>query len=213
MSGVESDRLIVFARYPEAGKTKTRLIPALGATGAAELYRKMAEKTLAVAKNLAKTRCSCGAATPSLTIEVWYTGGNLELMREWLGDGIIYQPQTEGDLGERMANAFSSAFRTSKQAILIGTDCPGLDTAGISEAFEQLQQHELILGPAVDGGYYLIGLKRIIPELFQGICWGTSKVLQQTLAIAHQLNLSYSLLPELADIDHPEDLAILDLHF
>lgn len=200
MSGAKSECLLVFARYPEAGKTKTRLIPALGATGAAELYRKMAEKSIAVVRDLAKMR--------SLTVEVWYTGGNSELMRKWLGDGIIYQPQIKGDLGERMANAFTSAFCTSKQVILIGTDCPGLDTAAINEAFERLQQHDLILGPAVDGGYYLIGLKRIIPELFQGICWGTSKVLQQTLAVAHQLNLSYSLLPELADVDRPEELAI-----
>ncbi len=209
----ESDRLIVFARYPEAGKTKTRLIPALGARGAAELHRQMAENTLARARELAQMReAKRSPSGESLTVEVRYAGGNPELMREWLGDGIICQPQSEGDLGDRMARAFSSAFRTrTKRAILIGTDCPGLDAPGIGEAFERLQQHDLILGPATDGGYYLIGLKRSIPELFRGICWGTSEVLQQTLAIALQMELSYSLLPELRDIDRPEDLAILDI--
>lgn len=204
MAQKESDRLIVFARYPEPGKTKTRLIPALGAQGAAELHRQMAENTLAKARELASQR--------SLIVEIRFAGGNPELMREWLGDGMICQPQSEGDLGDRMASAFDEAFRTRTQrAIIIGTDCPGLDAPGIGEAFERLPQHDLVLGPATDGGYYLIGLKQSIPELFRGIPWGTGEVLQQTLAIALQIGLSYSLLPELADIDRPEDLAILDI--
>jgi hypothetical protein len=108
-----------------------------------------------------------------------------------------------------MAQAFEAAFRVGMQrVVIVGIDCPDLDTVILYEAFHKLQQHDLVLGSATDGGYYLIGLRRFVPELFQGITWSTDRVWQQTIAIAQQQNLSVGALPPLDDIDRPEDLAI-----
>jgi rSAM/selenodomain-associated transferase 2/rSAM/selenodomain-associated transferase 1 len=198
--------LIVFTRYPEPGLTKTRLIPALGAQGAAELHRRLAEHTLARARELQASR--------SVAVEVWFAGGGEALMRDWLGDETVCRHQGEGDLGARMSRAFQEAFsRGAERAAIIGTDCPDLDARVLGAAFEQLLTFDLVLGPAADGGYYLIGLRRFVPELFTGITWGTGLVLQQTVATADRLKLSTSKLHKLADIDRPEDLAILDSQF
>jgi rSAM/selenodomain-associated transferase 2/rSAM/selenodomain-associated transferase 1 len=198
--------LIVFTRYPEPGLTKTRLIPALGAQGAAELHRLLAEHTLDRARELQASR--------SVSVEVWFAGGGEALMRDWLGDETVCRHQGEGDLGARMSRAFQEAFsRGAERAAIIGTDCPDLDARVLGAAFEQLLTFDLVLGPAADGGYYLIGLRRFVPELFTGITWGTCKVLQQTVATADRLKLSTSKLHKLADIDRPEDLAILDSHW
>ncbi|MGH8002289.1 MAG: TIGR04282 family arsenosugar biosynthesis glycosyltransferase [Brasilonema sp.] len=193
--------LIIFTRYPEPGKTKTRLIPALGTEGAANLQRQMTEHTLSQVKQLQKTS--------AVSFEVRFAGGNLQLMQDWLGYDLVYQPQGEGDLGLRMTQSFFNAFQSGAEKVLtIGTDCPDVNDQILAKAFEQLQQCDLVLGPAVDGGYYLIGLQRPIPELFINIDWGTSQVLHQTINIAQTLNLSVADLPPLADIDRPEDLPI-----
>ena len=193
--------LIIFTRYPEPGKTKTRLIPALGTEGAANLQRQMTEHTLSQVKQLQKTS--------AISCEVRFAGGHLQLMQEWLGYDIAYQPQGEGDLGSRMAQSFYNAFQSGAEKVLtIGTDCPDVNAQILAEAFKQLQQCDLVLGPAVDGGYYLIGLQRSVPELFINIDWGTSQVLQQTIDTAQTLNLLVNYLPLLADIDRPEDLPI-----
>ena len=201
-SNKSSASLIVFTRYPEPGKTKTRLISALGKEGAANLHRQLAEHTLRQVKSL--------VADASGTVEVYFTGATEALMREWLGDNIVYQQQGNGDLGDRMARAFDRAFSAgSEQVVIIGIDCPSIDAKLLLYAFEQLHSTDLVLGPAADGGYYLIGLGRIVPELFTGINWGTSRVLAQTLAHAQRLNLSIYQLPVLTDIDRPSDLSSL----
>lgn len=193
--------LIIFTRYPEPGKTKTRLIPALGTEGAANLQRQMTEHTLSQVKQLQKTS--------AISCEVRFAGGNLQLMQDWLGYDIAYQLQGEGDLGSRMAQSFYNAFQSgAEKAITIGTDCPDVDAKILADAFAQLHQCDLVLGPALDGGYYLIGLQRPLPELFINIDWGTSQVLQQTIDTAQTLNLLVNYLPLLADIDRPEDLPI-----
>lgn len=197
------EKLIIFTRYPEPGKTKTRLIPALGAEKAANLHRQLIQNTLNQAQNLTKNR--------PVEVEVKYAGGSQELMQKLIPPPINCSPQSQGDLGERMKNALAENFSEQKQRILIiGTDCPGLDNHRLTQAFDQLYHHDLVLGPALDGGYYLIGMQRTIPELFRKIDWGTELVLQQTLAIAQHLNLSYSLLDPLADIDRPEDLTLFN---
>ncbi len=193
--------LIVFTRYPEPGKTKTRLIPALGPQGAANLQRQMTEHTLNQVRALQSWR--------SVTIEVRFDGGNLALIQDWLGHVIACQPQGSGDLGARMARSHQTAFEAGiDQVVIIGTDCPGLNAQLMAQAFHQLLTHDLVLGPAIDGGYYLIGLRRFIPELFSGISWGTADVLHQTVNIAKSLNLSVAYLTPLADVDRPEDLAV-----
>lgn len=196
------EHLIVFTRYPEPGQTKTRLISALGAEGAAALHRQMAEHTLIQVRELRHNR--------PLSVEVWFQGGKEpNNMQDWLGSELVYQPQSNGELGFRMVQALSSAFQDGMESvIIIGTDCPGLNANLIAQAFHQLLSHDLVLGPAIDGGYYLIGLRRFIPELFSGINWGTAEVLQQTVEIAKKLDLSVAYLPPLADVDRPEDLSV-----
>src|SRR6476469_1715021 len=201
MATAVRERLIIFTRYPEPGKTKTRLIPALGPETAAVLQQRMTEHTWAQAQLLQKNL--------PVDLEIRFTGGNRQLMRSWLGRGLTYQAQASGDLGRRMAQAFEAAFQAgSQRVVIVGIDCPDLDATLLSKAFEELQQHDLVLGPATDGGYYLIGLRRFVPALFQGIAWSTDRVWAQTIAIAQQHHLSVGALPPLDDIDRPEDLAI-----
>jgi uncharacterized protein len=196
-----SNYLIVFTRYPEPGKTKTRMISLLGDEGAAMLQRQMTEYTIKKVKQLS-------SIFPVL-IAIYFAGGDRQSMQDWLGTGFIYQPQSEGDLGQRMRLAFDRAFVADmKKVIIIGTDCPELNTTILSEAVDALNRYDLVLGPAADGGYYLIGLSRLIPELFADISWGTSEVLAQTRKIAQKLQLSLHYLPILRDVDRPEDLYI-----
>lgn len=193
------DCLIIFTRYPKPGQVKTRLIPALGAEGAAALHRRMVEHTLAQARAL--------STTSPLSIEVWFTNGSMAQMQAWLGEDVAYQIQPGGDLGDRMTLAFESAFSRGYGAtVIIGTDCPDLSTALLAQSFGALEQQALVLGPAIDGGYYLIGLQRLFPELLKGIPWSTAHVLQATAEIAEQLGLIPHYLAQLSDIDLPEDL-------
>lgn len=195
-------RLIVFTRYPEPGITKTRLIPALGAVGAATLQRQMTEYVLAQAQLL--------QSIERVGVQVRFAGGNKQLMQNWLGNDLECLPQGEGDLGQKMANSLISAFQNqTKSAVIIGSDCPGLTPLSIAKAFQQLHLgNDLVLGSAIDGGYYLIGVNRFIPQLFAGISWGSDRVFSQTVAIAKSLNLATAYLPPLADIDRPEDLPL-----
>lgn len=194
-------RLIIFSRYPEPGKTKTRMIPALGDQGAADLQRQMTEHTLMQGRNLTNL--------VPVAIEVHFTGGNQKLMAEWLGQDLVYQPQSQGDLGQRMTSAFANAFVAKMDTVvMIGIDCPDLNHNLLAQAFSYLHDHDLVLGPAADGGYYLIGLRHFLPELLQNISWGTNQVFAQTISIAKQLDLAIAYLDILNDVDRPEDLAI-----
>ena len=194
-----TQHLIIFTRYPEPGKTKTRLIPVLGDVGAANLQRQMTEQTIFQVKELQKIT--------NVSFEVRFTGGNLEKMQNWLGNDLGYQFQGEGDLGARMERSLVNAFnQKAEQVIIIGTDCPDLNSQILATAFEQLKNFNLVLGPALDGGYYLIGLQQPIGELFMNIPWGTAQVFAKTVEVAQKLNLSIGYLPPLADIDRPEDL-------
>jgi rSAM/selenodomain-associated transferase 2/rSAM/selenodomain-associated transferase 1 len=202
VSGVKrAERLIVFSRYPEPGKSKTRLIPTLGPEGAALLQQRMTEHALRRIRLLAKSR--------KVEVEVRYEGGSLELMTEWLGPEISYRLQAGGDLGVRMERAFSESFLGGlKRVVLVGTDCPGFTTTTIRSAFELLGMFDLVIGPAADGGYYLIGLRRTVPSLFVNIPWGSPEVRTRTLEIAERLGLKAILLEQLEDVDRPEDLAV-----
>lgn len=200
-SDVAKQHLIIFTRYPEPGQTKTRLIPALGNLGAANLQRQMTEHTIFQVQELQKTR--------AISWEVRFAGGNLQLMSEWLGSDLVYYSQGEGDLGARMMRSLAQAFQSgAEQVIIIGIDCPGINAHILTQAFDLLDTCDLTLGPAIDGGYYLIGLCRLIPELFVNIDWGTSQVLQQSVDIAEKRKMSLAYLPPLADVDTPEDLPI-----
>ena len=197
-----AQRLIVFTRYPEPGRVKTRLIPALGPRGAAELAHRLGRDTLAWGLTLARRE--------PLRLEVRHDGGGAAAMAAWLGQAPLYRPQGPGDLGARMARALHQALQEGEErVVLVGTDCPGRDDRLLSRAFKALADHDLVLGPAQDGGYYLVGLSKPAPAVFQGINWGTAEVLAQTLAAARQAGLSPHLLDTLPDIDRPGDLPLL----
>jgi uncharacterized protein len=197
--------LILFTRYPEAGRTKTRLIPALGPMGAAELQRRMTEYTLSV-----MTRFINGFP---VTAEIRFDGGSRDRMAAWLASDIPCIPQGDGDLGARLASAFAAAFAEGARRVGgIGAHCPGLTGDLLCEAFTALTRHDLVLGPATDGGYYLLGLSREAPAIFPGVPWGSTGVLAATLAGAEALALSSHLLEPLTDVDRPEDLHHFDNH-
>jgi uncharacterized protein len=226
------NRLIIFTRYPELGKNKTRLIPALedvllrsqAEAKATDIHRRLAEHTLAQSRQwftsqaieMASETLSEVAQEIDKTsgkITVCFTGGDAELMAVWLGEDLDYHSQGEGDLGQRILVVLQH-FRESNLAlenyfVIIGTDCPELASKDIDRAFQALSKNDLVIGQAEDGGYYLIGFKQIIPSLFQGISWGTATVFAETLAIANSLGLRISYLPVLRDIDRPEDLDYL----
>ncbi len=194
--------LIIFTRFPQAGTTKTRLIPALGAEGAATLQRQMTEHTLQQAK-------ACRNRS-GLTLEIHFQGGDHAAMAQWLGPHS-FKPQASGSIGERMSQAFTSTFANAMASVvLIGTDCPELTEDILHQAFLALRENDIVLGPALDGGYYLIGLNEPSPFLFRDIAWGTASVLEQTLAKANSLKVSQ--LATLHDIDRPQDLAHFNYH-
>lgn len=184
-------RIIVFTRFPLPGQAKTRLIPSLGADGAAGLQRRMTEFTVA---QVLRT---------GIQMEIRFTGATDSRMREWLGPEGYYTPQGEGDLGERMNRAFEDAFRNgAKKALIIGCDCPDNRSSNIMTAFRQLEDTSCVIGPAADGGYYLIGLNAPRPDLFRDIDWGTKSVFRQTV---EKFN-DYALLPVLSDVDETQDV-------
>ncbi len=197
-------RLIVFTRFPKPGTTKTRMIPELGSEGAANLQRKMTEHTLAIAR---------AARNNNVSLSVYYTGSELEDIKRWLGDDLDYNIQSEGDLGERLNNAFSSSLSNSAgKAVIIGTDCPDITTTIIASAFEALNDSDVVLGPANDGGYYLIGLNSPCPQLLKDVPWGSENTFKSTAMNATDLSLSLHSLEPLSDVDYPKDLPVWKKH-
>lgn len=222
-------KVLIFCRYPEPGRVKTRLIPALGPEGAARLHRRMSEAVLQTVRRFIH-QVRAHDPTAHSTIRVCYSGGDARSFRAWLGSDLEYQRQTAGDLGRRLSQAVELAFlprwanqscdglecgippwerkneRQQQIVLVLGSDLPGLTSAHLDQALQQLTTRDLVLGPAADGGYYLLGLKKNRPELFRGIAWGSPAVQTQTLAVADRLDLSWALLPILTDIDRPADL-------
>ena len=197
--------LLIFSKYPLAGKAKTRLIPALGAEIAAQLHRQLAEAAISTARSWKQI-----SLEKVNRITVHYTGAGEKDFCSWLGSDLDYQEQPTGDLGQRMGAAFESAFKCGIEHVIgIGTDVPTLTATIIQQADKNLEDHDLVLGPAADGGYYLIGMNSFHPELFADIEWETERVYGQTLEICTRLGLKIAELPVLHDIDRPEDLGVL----
>lgn len=193
-------RLTVFCRVPQPGRSKTRLIPAVGAKRAATLHREMALRTLTTAE-------AAQCAVPGLAVRISVAGPQ-DAAPAAFGSALPFEEQPGGDLGERMATTFRVGWDDGgRHQVIIGTDAPGLSPALIEQAFESLRSHDLVLGPARDGGYYLIGLSMPPPpSLFQSIPWGGPEVLGLTLSRASEAGLKLQLLPALDDVDEPSDL-------
>ena len=193
--------LLVFAREPVLGQVKTRLAAAIGPAAALAVYRELLHHTAAAvaAAGLPTTLWLAEAPAPP--------AAPAQPRPNWPGYPWHVQPPA-ADLGARMAHAFAEAFAAgAAAALVIGTDCPGLTAGHLGEAAAALATHDVVVGPATDGGYYLLGMKTLHQELFAGQQWSTATVLADTLAAAARLGLRVAQLPALADIDTAADLA------
>jgi hypothetical protein len=195
-------RLIVFAKAPQPGRAKTRLIPALGAEGAAALSERLLLHTLAQAAAAAQ------AWPGTLELCVAPDVEHRLFRRLAVEHALTLSAQGEGDIGQRMDRALTRALREqgAEGALLIGSDIPALTTPRLLAAAQALLAHDAVFVPALDGGYALIGLKRPAPTLFEGIAWSTDAVMAQTRAKARKAGLHIAELDPVADIDEPADL-------
>lgn len=189
--------LIIFIKNPVLGKVKTRLAAGIGDHRALEVYMQLLEITRGVALKVNCTR------------NVFYSD---EIVSDdWEDDKFNKFVQEGEDLGERMKNAFEQVFALgAKKAVIIGSDCPQLTSAIVQEAFVKLDACDVVVGPASDGGYYLLGMKLMHVSLFNEMEWSTDRVRTETLQRIVQQQLTYSLLPVLTDIDTAQDLHLLN---
>ncbi len=189
--------LLVFTRAPVPGQTKTRLIPLLGAEGAAEFHQTVLHSTLVKAK-----------ASYFRTVEIWCTLGNGHpfLTQCGLDYSCAIKIQQGHDLGKRMYRATDTALAKNAFVAVIGSDCATITTGILNQCYQHLHKgKDAVLGPAQDGGYYLIGLNVSHPEIFQNILWGTAHVAESTRQNFARLNIDYVELETLDDIDTPRD--------
>lgn len=192
-----SPTIILMLKAPVVGTVKTRLATTVGAEEALRIYRMLVERQLL-------------ALPLAWSVSVHYTPNESEsLMRSWLTPrraGLNFTPQASGDLGQRLSAAFATEFQNGATAVLaVGGDCPGLDLAVLSSAHESLLSTDAVIGPAADGGYYLLGLQEPHPALFQGIRWSTPEVLIRTRGKMQAEGLTWTELPLLEDVDdHPD---------
>jgi rSAM/selenodomain-associated transferase 1 len=205
MSTVAATALIIFAKAPVAGESKTRLIPLLGEEGAVQAHEELVRRVLAEVSPLASD-------TSEFMACLWGASAHPTL-GAWADEyGLSSQLQANGDLGQRMAHALESSLGAgAEQAILIGSDCPEMNAAYIRDAKTALAEADLVLGPAEDGGYVLIGinntpaLAEAYKALFTDVDWGSNRVLQQTVAKANVAGLTVALLDPRWDVDRPAD--------
>jgi len=198
MNHADERCIILFVKYPEKGKVKKRLSEEIGADAAVALYQNFVLDLLASVKGLSIPLWVC-----------FYPPDDSEKFSLWLGAQYRFIPQKGKDLGERMKNAFSHAFYHGfRKVILIGSDIPDLPNDFIDSAFLSLATSDAVIGPSHDGGYYLIGFGSdlFVPEIFEGITWGSNTVLQETLEILRLKGKKVHSLPEWGDVDTLSDL-------
>lgn len=186
-------RIVIFAKEPVAGRSKTRLIPALGAEGAARLAAQMLARTLEEAQAAGLPVELCGEPDAAL----------------WSDAPVARTAQGEGNLGERLARAAARVLGEGDKALLIGADCPALDRTRLSIAAAALDRFDCVLHPAEDGGYVLLGLRRFHRSLFEGIAWSTGSVACDTIARVEALGWSLHLGDTLRDVDEAADLQVV----
>jgi len=193
----KTDSIIIFMRYPRSGQVKTRLAKTTSSEFATIFYKSCAENIVNITKRIS-----------SVNRFAFFSNDNeRKEIKSWLGGKLFYAHQEGDDLGSRMKNAFEKVFNTgSQKVIILGTDIPDLSKELICRAFNNLDKHDVVIGPSKDGGYYLLGINKLHSKLFEDIKYSTSSVLFETLERVKDLNLSCQLLPVLPDIDTEEDL-------
>ena len=192
-------RLIQFTREPVPGQVKTRMLPALQPEAASDLHRELTLWTL-------RELCQYGHRPVELSVAGDPHHVFFDSCRQ-IGD-VTVTTQVEGDLGERMHAALLAGLAASRKVILVGSDCPGIDGEYLRGAELALDSDEVVLGPALDGGYVLIGVRSVQRAWFEGIAWGGNTVYRDTTARLQGTGTRFSALAPLADIDRPEDLEL-----
>lgn len=187
-----NEALLLFIKNPEKGKVKTRLAATVGEEQALKIYLALLEHTRKVAQAVQVDR-------------MLFYSSHVVNEDEWPNQAFQKYVQEGADLGDRMLNAFQLAFEKHQKVVIIGSDCASLTPAILQDAFDQLDHFPFVIGPATDGGYYLLGMKAPEPALFQHMEWSTDRVLPTTLDRIRNLGKLYHLLPELSDIDFEED--------
>jgi rSAM/selenodomain-associated transferase 1 len=185
--------LIIFVRNPKLGKVKTRIAATLGESATLKVYEKLLEHTVEITKTVNADKF------------VYYSD-RIDYKDIWNEELYFKRQQQPGDLGERMRTAFEQMLLKYKKVIIIGSDCLELTSQLIEDAFEILKTGDIVVGPARDGGYYLIGMKKVYPEIFSNKAWSTNTVLTETLRDIEQLGLTVVQLSVLSDVDEASDL-------
>jgi uncharacterized protein len=189
--------LLIFAKYPEQGKVKTRLAEAIGNNKATQFYKLCAENLFDQAANISFTH----------TYLFFDQASTKEKMKEWVKYDFEYNPQNNCDLGKRMSEAFKTLFNKGfKKAVIVGTDVPDMNKIIIEQTFDLLDKYDLVISPSPDGGYNLLGMKKLNLSLFENIEWSSSSVLSKTVDAAKKQNLTIKLMDQLIDIDTEKEL-------
>jgi rSAM/selenodomain-associated transferase 1 len=191
---VKERLLLLFVKNPVAGKVKTRLARTVGEARALQVYKRLVHLTEKSAKRVDSAR------------QVWYSSF---IDQNDLFDESTFEKrlQVGDDLGERMRNAFSKSFEEGyREVVIIGSDCPDLNSDIIEQAFDELEKSDVVIGPSADGGYYLLGMNTFIDEIFEGVQWSSSEVLSQTKEKLNRSGYAFKELQVLNDIDTEDDL-------
>lgn len=203
------EHVLLFTKYPTPGYAKTRLIPAVGAERAADISRELSEHAIG------NIRAYIDASTRLTEFRVYFalrTADDKDKLMEWLHreereSTESFHEQSSGGLGERLCKAFASSFEAGASKVLVvGADIPEIDSNLLDEGFQKLDKADVVIGPAEDGGYYLLGMKKLASRLFEDMQWSTSTVFETTLQRANELSLSILQLKRLRDVDEPDDI-------
>ncbi|MFT5833707.1 MAG: rSAM/selenodomain-associated transferase 1 [Cognaticolwellia sp.] len=187
------NHLLIFIKNPIKGEAKTRLAATVGDDEALRIYLELLKHTRSIGEKIDAHR------------NLFYAHF-INNSDEWNNDDFDKQLQIDGDLGEKMAAGFQATFeKGATKAVIVGSDCASLTVDIVNDAFAKLETNDFVIGPADDGGYYLIGMTEFIPEVFQNITWSTEHVFPQTIEAINNQNKSCALLPMLSDIDYEED--------
>lgn len=190
---VYTNSLIIFIKNPVLGTVKTRLAESIGEAKALRVYQHLLDKTQQV-------------TTPVNAHKLLFYSDHIDSNDQWPNKVFEKHTQQGHNLGDKMYHALKDALKKSTKVVIVGSDCNELTTAMIEKAFLELDNHDVVLGPAKDGGYYLLGLKQVVPGIFSNVEWSTNKVLRQTIERLDKLSKNYFLLEELNDIDTLQDL-------
>jgi rSAM/selenodomain-associated transferase 1 len=193
-AGDELNELLVFAKAPRAGSVKTRLAETIGAEQACRAYRRLLSEVIS-------------RVTPIRNVTLCYSPADAtDELRHFVPAHWTFRAQQGRDLGERLQNALALSFASgAKRVVVIGSDCPEICTGDIEKAWSELHVNDVVFGPATDGGYWLIGLNKVYPELFEDVAWGSASVLEQSVTRAKMLGLKIAMLRPLCDVDTEAD--------